>query len=559
MAEKKQKEPEYRKQIRDLLSNYEDGWDIFKNAPDWDYPLVRVEGAEDKNLPESWVELVLEVGEIIARDKYGLDMYPNTISIIGAEEMLAAYSSIGMPVSYNHWSFGKQQAKTEFLYKKGMQGLALEIVINTDPAIAYCMEHNTKTAQMMVILHANCGHNDFFKNNHMFTQFTEADSILRDLRALKEKVAEAEEKYGVEAVEELLDACHALSSHAVDRYTKPRELTAEEKEQRRIDLEKMRQENYDPVMDRVTGRSSMASTFSKKGDSLENTPIREENILSFIERYAPHLKDWQRDIARLVCRRSQYFEPQRATKMMNEGEATLMHYELMNTLLEEGLIDNAMYMEFLTIHSSVIAQQGFDSKNYGGINPYYLGFEMFRDIQRICEYPTDEDREFLPEIAGCGDWRPVFRDARANFKDESFILQYLSPKLIRDMKLFALRDDDQERTYEVSAIHNTRGYDHVREILASMHRPVDMNPDIEVMHYNFRYDRSLILHHKVYDRQELELGEAKEVLKHMYQLWGHPVVLHSIDAQTGKRLRTLNCPENMTLDNTHKYKEPQPA
>lgn len=33
--------------------------------------------------------------------------------------------------------------------------------------------------------------------------------------------------------------------------------------------------------------------------------------------------------------------------------------------------------------------------------------------------------------------------AMRNFKDESFITQYLSPKLIRDLKLFSIMDDDR--------------------------------------------------------------------------------------------------------------------
>ena len=66
----------------------------------------------------------------------GLDVYPNQIEVINAEQMLDAYSSIAMPIFYKHWSFGKHFARNEAMYRAGMQGLAYEIVINSNPASA---------------------------------------------------------------------------------------------------------------------------------------------------------------------------------------------------------------------------------------------------------------------------------------------------------------------------------------------------------------------------------------------------------------------------------------
>ena len=80
--------------------------------------------------------------------------------------MLDAYSSIAMPLFYKHWSFGKHFARNEALYRAGMQGLAYEIVINSNPCISYIMEENTATMQTLVIAHAAFGHNHFFKNNY---------------------------------------------------------------------------------------------------------------------------------------------------------------------------------------------------------------------------------------------------------------------------------------------------------------------------------------------------------------------------------------------------------
>jgi stage V sporulation protein R len=77
--------------------------------------------------------------EDIAKD-FGLDTYPNQMEIISAEQMIDAYSSAGMPIGYNHWSFGKHFISNEQSYRRGQMGLAYEIVINSNPCIAYLRE-----------------------------------------------------------------------------------------------------------------------------------------------------------------------------------------------------------------------------------------------------------------------------------------------------------------------------------------------------------------------------------------------------------------------------------
>lgn len=94
---------------------------------------------------------------------YQLDTYPNQIEVITAEQMMDAYSSVGMPLGYHHWSYGKKFIQTEQNYKRGYMGLAYEIVINSNPCIAYLMEENTITMQALVMAHASYGHNSFLK------------------------------------------------------------------------------------------------------------------------------------------------------------------------------------------------------------------------------------------------------------------------------------------------------------------------------------------------------------------------------------------------------------
>jgi len=162
---------------------------------------------------------------------------------------------------------------------------------------------------------------------------------------------------------------------------------------------------------------------------------------------------------------------------------------------------------------------------------------MMMDIRRICENPTAEDRDWFPEMAG-KDWKEALQFAMRNFKDESFILQFLSPKVMRDLKLFSIVDDDTEDAIEVSAIHNESGFRRLRETLAGQYNLGNREPNIQVYSVDVRGDRSLTLHHTMHDRRPLG-SSTDEVLKHLHRLWGFDVHLHSID--NGEIKQSYHC------------------
>ena len=122
--------------------------------------------AEPLSTSSEWTfDLIAQYDKEISliADDFKLDTYPNQIEVISSEQMMDAYASVGMPIGYNHWSFGKQFLGVEQGYKRGQMGLAYEIVINSNPCIAYLMEENTLMMQALVIAHACYGHNSFFK------------------------------------------------------------------------------------------------------------------------------------------------------------------------------------------------------------------------------------------------------------------------------------------------------------------------------------------------------------------------------------------------------------
>jgi stage V sporulation protein R len=498
---------------------------LLYHSADWDFPtLQRIHDACEK----------------VAIEELGLDFYPNQIEIIAAEQMLDAYSSVGMPLYYRHWSFGKQFAYQESSYRKGMMGLAYEIVINSSPCISYLMADNTATMQALVIAHAAFGHNHFFRNNYLFRQWTDADGILDYLDFAKKYVASCEERYGKAAVERTLDAAHALMSHGVHRYPGKKKVDLRSEERRAMERRSYEESAFNDLWRTVPAgpqRSKIELDLDRRKQLLG---LPQENLLYFLEKSAPRLRPWQRELIRLVRQIAQYFYPQGQTKVMNEGTATYVHYRIMTRLHEKGMISDGNFLEFLSSHSNVIFQPKFDDPRFSGFNPYALGFAMMRDIERIVTAPEEEDREWFPDIAGTGDPMSVLRYVWREFRDESFVAQYLSPRLIREMRIFHLHDDPSEsKGIRVDAIHDDRGYRRVRRQLARHYDVGYADANIEVVDVDLAGDRRLLLRHHVLDGKLLSRGEAIKVLQHLADLWSYDVVLQEVD-QTGTTLKELS-------------------
>jgi stage V sporulation protein R len=479
--------------------------------------------------PSDWTfELLQDYQKVIREtaERFGLDTYPNQLEIITAEQMMDAYSSVGMPVNYRHWTFGKEFIATEKRYRRGHMGLAYEIVINSNPCISYLMEENSMAMQALVIAHAAYGHNSFFKGNYLFRMWTDASSIIDYLVYAKNYVAECEERYGIDAIEALLDSCHALQNHGVDRYRRPQKLSLAQEQARRTDREAYQQQQVNDLW-RTLPRPTQKEEEAKSERRFPSEP--QENLLYFIEKNAPLLEPWQREVVRIVRKVAQYFYPQRQTQVMNEGWATFWHHRLLNQMYDDGYLTDGVMIEWLKSHTNVVYQPPVGHPGYSGLNPYALGFAMYTDLKRICEEPTEEDRQWFPDIAG-SDWLPTLDHAMRNFKDESFIGQYLSPKLMRDFRFFGILDDEKQNELEVSAIHDEQGYRHLRESLSRQYDLGSREPNIQVWNVNVRGDRSLTLRHTQHNDRPLNDG-AQEVLKHVARLWGFGVHLESVNGQ----------------------------
>lgn len=471
---------------------------------EWDFDMIN--------------QAMIECG-IIAKDELKLDTYKNQIEIVTSEQMLDAYASTGLPVMYKHWSFGKKFSRERDLYQKGKRGLAYELVLNTSPCINYLMEENTACTQTLVIAHAAYGHNHVFKNNYMFKQWTDADAIVDYLIFARDYIAHCEERYGEKAVEETIDSAHALMMNGIDRYKRPRKLSMVE--------EQLRQKERTAYIERTVNDLWRTLPKSEQHDDTDNgkrfPEHPEENILYFVEKNSPILEGWQREILRIVRKLAQYFYPQYQTKVLNEGWASFTHYYIMNRLYDKGLLTEGAMLEFLGLHTNVLYQPTYDSPYFGGLNPYYLGFEVFMDIKRMCQTPDDEDIKLFPDLVRTN-WVDACLDAVANYRDESFIRQFLGPKVVRKMQLFKLSDDTKSDTYLIKAIQDDEGFREIKNTLANSYELDDWIPKIEITNADIKGDRTLTLTY--YRSRGRNMGDSHvSVMRHIHRLWGHKVRL----------------------------------
>jgi stage V sporulation protein R len=480
----------------------------------------------------SLVESLWEVIDKIGKEDLGLDYHQPQFDIVTAEQMLDAYSSIGMPIFYNHWSFGKSYAQNSALYRKGKMGLAYEMVINSNPCLAYLMEDNTAMMTALVIAHANVGHASVFKMNYLFQQHTKPDEILNLLEQTKKFVRECEDTYGEDQVEALLDVLHYIGPHGVDKFPRADAPTAKEQHDRYLAKLEAERVLYNKEFDtlpkyRKHELADLAQMLSDALEQLGDIPsvahMCEENLLRVVEEHSLVLEKWQLKIVNMYRQIQQYFYPQMQTQVINEGFACFCHYYIMTKLHDEGYIDEGAYLEFLESHTAVCAQ-------YEGtrINPYALGFAMFMDVKRACESPDEEDYKYLKSVAG-KDWRTVVKDIVRYYKDESFIYQFLGPKVIRRFKLFAIKNDTEEDYYEVTGIQSDDDIKQIRSVLAKQKEIDNFKPSLEVVQID-RVENEITIEYTPYAGRDLE--DMEGIRDRMIMLTGMDVrIIHCEDYQ----------------------------
>ena len=285
---------------------------------------------------EYWDDRVCEVVAEI-----GLDCYPQEFEVCDQNSMLGYMAYHGMPSHYPHWSFGKAFEQTKTMYDHGVSGLPYEMVINSDPSLAYLMRDNSLCLQILTIAHVY-GHNDFFKNNFTFSSATDAKETLASFKARADRMRRYIEdpSIGSDAVEQFLDAAHAIS-FSRRRNQAIKKLSREQQKARLLDAAR-------PPHDQWSG---LRKREEAKPVDLSREPLEpEDDILLFVRDHNRELADWQKDVLTIVDEEAAYFLPQIETKIMNEGWASHWHHRIMMSIdLPQELV-----LEFLVRHNQVI-------------------------------------------------------------------------------------------------------------------------------------------------------------------------------------------------------------
>jgi stage V sporulation protein R len=416
-----------------------------------------------------WDEKILRVAEDL-----GLDWHPIDYEIIDYQEMLGAMAYTGLPTHYRHWSYGKEYERTHTLYNMGQTGLPYEMIINSNPSIAYLMRENPLYIHVLTMAHC-VGHSDFFKNNRMFAD-TDPNNIIGSFKSAAKYVRTLIEdpSIGIDRVESILDASHAIK-YQVPRYPGIKYKTRDEL----LQVEKAKMVE-DPLY----------------VANLTKTPLRPEyNLLRFIAEHSKSLEEWERNLILIVEESSKYFIPQALTKVMNEGWACTIHYKIVNELN----LPDSLHLPFIKLHNNVVRP------HLGQINPYHLGFKLF---ERIIE------KEGFEEAT----------DIRGIHNDITFLRCYLDEEFMRDMNYFSYSFKKEKKSITIDDIADEEGWESVRDHLI---QNIGLNRVPSVYVEELQKDNTLSLIHE-HDGRDLDLMYAEKVYNYIKVLWGDKVKFISL-------------------------------
>jgi stage V sporulation protein R len=463
-----------------------------------------MEDREIKEL-EAAVEQIWEVAR-----QFGLDPYPTNFELVPAPVMYEV-GSYALPGRYSHWTFGKAYHRMKTMYDFGLSKI-YEVVINTNPAYGFLLETNSPVQNKMVIAHV-LGHVDFFKNNSYFSKTNRR--MVESVSTHAQRMMEYEFKHGRKTVERFLDAVLAIEEHIDPYFFIKHELTPAE-ERRRHD-QRPKEGRYDDLwlLDKAEKNAATKETETQPdSDESPRERLPEKDLLFYMMKNSPVLSVWQRDVIAMVHEEMEYFVPQMQTKIMNEGWASIWHARIMRELDLTG----SDHIEFANLHSGVVSPQK------GQLNPYYLGYKIFEDIERRWNEPSKEEREKFHRVGNEG--REKIFEVRELENDVSFLRNYLTEDLCEELDLFVYELVEEEEW----TITDKR-WEKVRDQLVSNMTNFGF-PYLQVEDGDYNGNRELYLKHR-YEGTELELRYGRKALEHVYTLWGRPVHLETvIDEET---------------------------
>ena len=452
--------------------------------------------------------------------EYGLDFYEVIFEVLPFEVMnqIAAYQ--GFPTRYPHWRWGMEYEK---LSKRDAYGLGriYEMVINNDPCYAYLQESNAVTDQKLVMAHVY-GHADFFKHNDWFGRTNR--KMMDEMANHATRVRRHVERHGQEEVERFIDMClsveHLIDPHSIFvRRDAARTDAPAADEEFHADL--LPAKDYmDPFINPQGEVQRQRTEFEerKKADRQKFPARPTRDVLLFFLRHA-RLEEWQQDILGIIRDEAYYFVPQAMTKIMNEGWATYWHSKLMT----QHFVEASEIVHYADQHSGVVHMAP------GGFNPYKIGVEMFKDIER--RWDRGQHGPAWERLEGVGarerhddksmKGREKIFEVRRIYNDVSFIDEFLTEEFASRLNMYQYRKDPQTGELKIAS----RDFGRVKQTLLH-HLTNRGDPFMYVADANYLNRGELYLAHQ-WTGLEVEIARAMPVLRTLARLWGRPAHLQA--------------------------------
>jgi stage V sporulation protein R len=360
-----------------------------------------------------------------------------------------------IPGNISNWKYGRDYERIRTINEKVYDGLPLEVVINSDPSRAYLMKSNTIGQQILVMAHV-IGHVSFFTMNKYF-QKTRKD-IIQILDYANKRFTKYEQSYGLDELEMIVDAGHALQLHSspfdteLEIIKKARVFEMERRRDNKLSKSKYADVMGDDPVDKITTDVNLYNMKLKRMID-QKTPIEPAaDLLRYIIDHSKCLEDWQKDVLEILRAEGQYFWPQIKTKYMNEGFATYWHERLGKRLYEESLITNLEYAEFNYSNSLVKAS------HKTAMNPYLIGCQIWESIVdrwdkgqhgKDFEYEEDFEKKDKWNTKSKGEGNKKMFSVLETYTDWFFVQDFLTPQLVNDLNLYVYVVKDNYQTIDV--------------------------------------------------------------------------------------------------------------
>lgn len=461
--------------------------------------------------------------EAIVRTICPLDFFPQRFELVNLHELQVIMAREGFPRRYQHYRFG-QNFESQSLRDTYGLGRTYELVINTDPCVAYLLDTNSVMETRVVMAHVYF-HNIFFKHNSFFCATDR--SMLHTMGDHAQRIKKYQEEHGELAVEKFLDVCHSLSNLIDVHSVAISRSSSDVQTHFALDLK-----SEDPILptrfevpeylERFINppevlRAQVEKERAARERSRRALPVEpEQDVLLFLMKHAP-LEEWQRDVISIVRDEAYYFAPQQMTKIMNEGWASYWHSKIMTEhLLPLYPSETVEYCDF---NAAILAPWGMQ-----GINPYRLGVRLFRDIEDRWNKGKfgaewDDCREMAQRAAWdkqLGRGMDEICHAMQTHNDVTFLLTYLTPEFCAENRFFVTEQDEFGNLYVSS-----EAFEEIRAQLINTLANCGQ-PKLEVVNANHDDRGELVIRH-LYDGQTLDVGMAQPACQNLFTLWGRRV------------------------------------